>query len=431
MPTVQLKMLSVAVLLTVLSAAVQGQTYLSADGQHFKLNGQRVFLSGVNMAWCRYGSDFGGGLYYSYKSSSSCPSSKSKYEQAIQDIANNGGNSLRVWLHVEGQETPVFSYWGSVTQTDATDQLVNELKDMLGFAKRHNVLVFLVLWNGAHHGNNFWKVRDLVWDDLKLSTYVDEALKPLALGLRNERALGGWEIMNEPEGSLRVQHDSDPCYNTDFLAGSGAGWAGDADGTYLPMNRMLRFINRQIAGIKEVDPNHLVTVGSWSEKGQGIRNLYTDDCLQKAGDYSYRTGVLDFYQIHTYTKSGSYGSQSPFRVDHARDYTDLSGRPIVIGEFSQIRGGGMGITDQFNRAYYYGYGGAWSWHYSGGGDGSDSTATQMTGLRWLQNKNDQNKGGCVKINLNGGTNRCDGGRRARSHRQGQSFFSPRRLGLRN
>ncbi|XP_078571602.1 mannan endo-1,4-beta-mannosidase-like [Branchiostoma floridae x Branchiostoma japonicum] len=407
-----MRMLFVAVLLTVLSAAVQGQTFLSTDGQHFKLNGQRVFLSGVNMAWCRYGSDFGGGLYYSYKSSSPCPSSKSKYEQAIMDIANNGGNSLRVWLHVEGQETPVFSYWGSVTQTDATDELVNELKDMLGFAQRHNVLVFLVLWNGAHHGNHFWKVRDLVWDDLKLGTYVEQALRPLARGLKNERALGGWEIINEPEGSLRVQHDSDPCYNTDFLAGSGAGWAGNSDGNYLPMYRMLRFINRQAAALKEADPNHLVTVGSWSEKGQGIRNLYTDDCLRKAGDYSYSTGVLDFYQIHTYSKSGSYGNQAPFRVTHARDYTDLSGRPIVIGEFSQTQGGGMGITDQFNRAYYYGYGGAWSWHYSGGGDGSDSSDTQMTGLRWLQNKNDQNKGGCVKINLNGGTNRCGGGRRA-------------------
>ncbi|XP_066267580.1 mannan endo-1,4-beta-mannosidase-like isoform X1 [Branchiostoma lanceolatum] len=343
-------MFRVVVLLSVLSSAVVGQHYLSTEGQHFKLNGQRIFLSGLNMAWCRHGYDFGGGAYNTVAPGDFCPHPRAAYQQAIRDIRNNGGNSLRVWLHVDGRWTPEFSSWGSVTQPDSTNQLINDLKDLLSYARARNVLVFLVLWNGAHHGEFWERLQNLIWDDLKLDTYVEQALKPLAHALRNQRALGGWEIMNEPEGSLKIEHHSDPCYDTSFLQGSGAGWAQlDANGaptwTDVPRQRVLRFINRQAAAIKEKAPNHLVTVGSWSELGQGVRNLYSDGCLQKAGGVP--AGVLDFYQIHTYTHNGNYGSQAPFVVSDVSHYTALSGKPVVIGEFSQVRGGGMTIMEQF------------------------------------------------------------------------------------
>ncbi|KAI8502784.1 hypothetical protein Bbelb_194860 [Branchiostoma belcheri] len=412
-------MLRFVVLLSVLSSAALAQHYLSTDGQHFKLNGQRVFLSGLNMAWCRHGYDFGGGAYNYVSPGDFCPHPRAAYEQAIRDLRNNGGNSLRVWLHVDGRHTPVFSSWGSVTQTDSTNQLVNDLKSLLTYAQARNVLVFLVLWNGAHHHDTFWeRLQNLIWDDLKLNTYVEHALKPLAEGLKNQRALGGWEIMNEPEGSLKIEPNSDPCYDTSFLQGTGAGWAHwDTSGpvpiptwTDVPRQRVLRFINRQAAAIKEKDPNHLVTVGSWSEHGQGVRNLYSDQCLRKAGGFAFPAGVLDFYQIHTYSHGGTYGSQAPFVVSDASDYTTLSDKPVVIGEFSQTRGGGMSIAEQFERAYSRGYAGAWSWHYladRSDDDATDSTATQLIGLRELRFKNDQTGGGCVRINLNGSTNLCE------------------------
>ncbi|KAI8491719.1 hypothetical protein Bbelb_305240 [Branchiostoma belcheri] len=224
--------------------------------------------------------------------------------------------------------------------------------------------------------------------------------------------------MNEPEGSLKIEPNTDPCYDTSFLQGTGAGWAHwDTSQTTpvptwtdVPRQRVLRFINRQAAAIKEKDPNHLVTVGSWSEYGQGVRNLYSDQCLRKAGGFAFPAGVLDFYQIHTYSHGGTYGSQAPFVVSDASDYTALNGKPVVIGEFSQTRGGGMSITEQFERAYSRGYAGAWSWHYladRSDDDATDSTATQLIGLRELRFKNDQTGGGCVRINLNGSTNYCE------------------------
>ena len=67
----------------------------------------------------------------------------------------------------------------------------------------------------------------MLTDDAKLQTYIQKALIPMVEGLKGEPGLGGWEIMNEPEGSLKVgQADSEPCFDTTKLAGSGAGWAG-------------------------------------------------------------------------------------------------------------------------------------------------------------------------------------------------------------
>ncbi|XP_057369994.1 mannan endo-1,4-beta-mannosidase-like [Daphnia carinata] len=343
---------------------------LSVSGNKLIFNGKTVFLSGVNFAWNSYGYDFGNGQYAS--------NSKTTFEQWLKEVATYGGNSVRVWLHVEGDNTPSYDANGYITAPDRTGTLIPDMKLFLDTAKANNILVIFVLWNGALLRNQ--NTVNLFWDNSKLQTYIDKALTPMVKALAGHPALGAWEIMNEPEGLVyNNKPDANSCFSTVPIANSGAGW----DGKWIPMKQIQAFINWQAAAIKVADPGALVTVGAWSQYSQtdafsDTRNYFSDACLFAAGGKS--LGKLDFYQIHTYA---TFGASAPFKI-LASNY-GLT-KPLVIGEFSSSCSGGMTIQQMYNYAYANGYQGAWSWHYAGGYC-SDSRATLDLGMQQLKGKN--------------------------------------------
>ena len=74
------------------------QRFLARRGGELHLNGEKVFLSGMNIAWHNFGRDFGNNQYQ-------CCTQR-PLENYIDRIADNGGNSLRIIkvlniLHVE------------------------------------------------------------------------------------------------------------------------------------------------------------------------------------------------------------------------------------------------------------------------------------------------------------------------------------------
>lgn len=189
--------------------------------------------------------------------------------------------------------------------------------------------------------------------------------------------------MNEPEGSIAIQSNANPCFDTTILAPYGGGWSG----ANIPMEVMLRFINRQAGAIKRADPKALVTVGSYSEIPQttaftGMYNYYQDHCLQAAGGDA--QGKIDFYQMHTYAWDGTFGNYTPFRVPAASYLLD---KPLVIGEFSYVCGGGEDIDELWNLGYDLGYDGLWSWQYNDDNTGCmDTREDQNLGMQAIRSR---------------------------------------------
>ena len=113
---------------------------LTVDGRGFAWSGQPAFLSGVNQAWLHYGDDFGGnqshGLFCALK-------------EVLQNTSRSGGHAMRIWLHVEGDHTPVFNASGFVVATDIAGSLIADMRRYLQAAAELDILVFFCLWNGA------------------------------------------------------------------------------------------------------------------------------------------------------------------------------------------------------------------------------------------------------------------------------------------
>jgi len=346
--------------------------FLHVSGREFIYDNKRVFLSGPNYAWVYYGWDFGN---YNYQSTGPL------MEQWIKDISNAGGNSLRVWVHVEAGSTPEFNSQGYVIATDGLNNLIRDLSRFLDVAQEYNVFVIFCLFNGASMGNANYK--NLILDSNKTQSYIDNALTHMAAGLANKPALAAWEIMNEPEGSIAIQSNVNPCFDTTILAGHGGGWSG----ANIPMETMMRFVNRLAGAIKRADPKTLVTVGSYCEIPQtsafpGMYNFYEDHCLLTAGGDP--QGIIDFQQMHTYAWEGKWGDHAPFRV-YAADY--LLHKPLVIGEFSFACAGGETLEQLWNRGFDLGYDGLWSWQYNNDNSGCmDTRAQQNQGMQTIRSR---------------------------------------------
>ena len=54
-----------------------------------------------------------------------------------------------IWVHVEGETSPLFNSDGYVTATDSSNTLISDLQQYIRYAAQHNILVFITLWNAA------------------------------------------------------------------------------------------------------------------------------------------------------------------------------------------------------------------------------------------------------------------------------------------
>ena len=235
---------------------------------------------------------------------------------------------------------------------------------MLDYAKTKNIFVIISLFDGAN-GDISQRAIDLMWDDSKLQSYIDNCLKPMATALKNHPALLAWEIFNEAEGLVyNEESNSERCYDTNGLKGSGkyyfylsskqvilgAGWTYK----YVPMYRILKMVNKCADAIKSIRGNEImVTTSAWSEKSSQDRynfNYYKDSCVTKAGGKT--LGTIDFYQIHTYSScqcgTGSWRDEQPMENTKAGYRMD---KPLIIGEFSAACSARNSVSSMYKHFY--------------------------------------------------------------------------------
>jgi hypothetical protein len=327
----------------------------------FLVNGQEVFISGMNLAWMHFGRDI-------------TEFDRTMYLKALEEIALNGGNCIRWWIHVNGSTSPIYD------EDDGKVLVLNpgfqaNLEEALDLAWERGIMVVLCLWSfdmlKSNTGVNLEANLKMIEDPEYTMAYVNRALRPLVLNLKDHPAILCWEIINEPEGMLKTSGWSD--LRTD-------------------MEHIQSFINLIAGGIHRADPDALVTVGSSLDltcniEGGGMINYFSDERLIAAGGDE--LGILDFYEAHYYPQHMDEVI-SPFH--HPASYWELD-KPILIGEFPAfgIREFGKGFKPKTSlsteEAYLYafqnGYAGAlsWTWTAHDGFGGVEDAAEGMMPLK--------------------------------------------------
>lgn len=258
-------------------------------------SGKKIFVSGMNLAWKNFANDVG-----------NTPLDTAYFDKAMKDIADSGGNCIRVWLSTNGTNDPKYNSEGLVSGPGT--QTVANIKKMLMLAKRHNILLMPVLlthnWvekgiNSTILANN----KKMLKTEEGLQAYIDNYVTPVVTEIGNDPSLICWEIYNEPEGMVM-------------------GWSSPAN--TITEAEVKKSVNWIAAAIKEAVPGVLVSNGAATI---GHLSWYKDDVLKSAGGKE--KGTLDFYMAHYYGWNGT--SNSPFTKTYANWNLD---KPLVIGEYA-------------------------------------------------------------------------------------------------
>jgi hypothetical protein len=333
--------------------AAQPQTLKdSMNGNWAVINGKKIFLSGMNIAWITsntFGNDIG-----------DTKVNISAFTNHVKNIRKAGGNALRWWLHTDASHCPkIDSATGAVTGLGS--MTISNMRAALDTAYAYGVVVSMCLFSfdllvpGSGTGKVAYSDYNLEANykfltvASNMDTYLTKALKPILDSVGNHPAVMCWEVFNEPEGML-----------------ASANWSNVTK--KITTNDILRITNK-IAGFVHRNSKKMVSTGIASFQYVGE---YSKAKLIAAGGDS--DGYLDFYMAHYYPEWQD-ATLSPF--EHPSTFWNMD-RPILAGEFpakswsASMTGPSSGqplkttktINDAFAYAYANGYAGAMSWALS-------------------------------------------------------------------
>jgi hypothetical protein len=338
--------------ITSVFAAQPQTTKDSMNGNWAVINGKKIFLSGMNIAWITsntFGNDIG-----------DTKINISAFTNQVKSIRKAGGNALRWWLHTDASHCPkIDSVTGAVTGLGS--MTISNMRAALDTACAYGVVVSMCLFSfdmlvpgsgtgkAAYSDYNLEANYKFLTVASNMDTYLTKALKPILDSVGSHPAVMCWEVFNEPEGML-----------------ASANWSNVTK--KITMNDILRITNK-IAGFVHRNSKKMTSTGIASFQYAGE---YSKAKLIAAGGDN--DGYLDFYMAHYYPEWQD-ATLSPF--EHPSTFWNMD-RPILVGEFpakswsTSMTGPSSGqplkttktINDAFAYAYANGYVGAMSWAMS-------------------------------------------------------------------
>lgn len=307
---------------------------VTAEGTKFMVNGKELWINGVNTPWQNW-NDFGGSFDSAF------------WDSHFADLHEIGVNAVRVWVNCDSMVSIKLKPSGEVREV--TEQHWSDIDKLFEIAEKHQIYLMPTLLSFDHCKSGQYKDRwrAVITDESAMKSYVDNYVKPFAERYGANERLLGIDLMNEPDWV----HENEECGR-------------------LPLEDLSRFFANCTAGIHEVNPDTLVTVGMGMIKynsdagGSRIQNIVSDEIMT---GYAGEKACLDFYSPHYYDWMNSSGLGCAFESSPA-DYGLDGTKPAFLGEI----GTSTPLKDVYQKCYDLGWNGVMMWMSNNGAEHADN-----------------------------------------------------------
>ncbi len=298
MKTTTISLFILAFLLIITYATESNAQRIKANGVKFVVDGEEIFMNGVNTPWQNW-NDFGGEYEHEF------------WDSEFKKIHESGGNSSRIWISCDGEKGMIIDSTGYLT--GATEAHWKDLEDMFELAKKHKVYIMATLLSFDHTKNshpNYMKWRKLISDRKKIDSYVANYVVPFIHRFKENPYLWSIDACNEIEW---VYEDKDNAQQS---------WDD------------LQYLVGAIAVAVHQNSQIMFTLGSAAVKWNCdlpypfLGNKWSNEALQK--QVKSPLAYLDFYSPHYYGwVVKSFGN---FCTDKTPADYKINDRPCMIGE---------------------------------------------------------------------------------------------------
>lgn len=306
------------------SGEKQEQINIYIEDNTFKLAGEEIWLSGINVPWQKW-DDFGGSYNAEY------------WDEVFGMMHDSGFNSCRIWLTCSGTTGIEIDEEGYVS--GATDKYWEDVDSLFSLAAEHEIYVMATLMSfDCFKDSNFkhkrW--RAMVQDTEKIDSYINNVLIPFCQRYDDNDYVWSIDLINEPDWVFENAECGQISW--DYL--------GD-------------YFARACAAIHENTDDMLVTIGFavikyCSDKYEG--DYGSDEFLQSR--YDNKNAYIDFTSVHYYDWQSTYFS-CPFVVTAEQFSIDMS-KPRIIGECSHEGIKALKQIKPIEECYEWAYNNGWN-----------------------------------------------------------------------